>query len=152
MNWIALIVCIILPLIGGITTSTAVQGQDDGWYKNIKKSPLNPPSFIFGPAWTLLYISMGVASYLIYEKSNNTTALTLYAMQLILNFIWTPVFFSLHNVKLALIILDILLILVIFTAVEFYKIDTVAGLLLLPYLLWLMFATYLTWYIWSRNY
>ncbi|WDV47354.1 tryptophan-rich sensory protein [Clostridiaceae bacterium M8S5] len=108
----------------------------------------SPPSFIFGIVWPILYILMGVASYLVWNSSCNDcsdkkNALGLYLVQLVVNFLWPLVFFNLKNIGASLIIIVILLILIIITAIKFYKINKAAGYLFIPYILWVAFATVL---------
>ena len=152
---IKLIISLLIPLaIGGIAGFFS-SGAIKGWYTQIVKPVFNPPNWIFGPMWTLLYILMGIACYLIWvsnaDKKTKTTALGIYAIQLLLNFMWSFLFFYFHNPAFALI--DIVLMIVAISATIYYfsKISKNAAWLLFPYLLWVMFATALNFEIWRLN-
>lgn len=149
-----LILFILIPQAVGIIGSYSVMQNVDGWYGNLLKPSFNPPSWIFAPVWTTLYILMGIASFIIWQKKdhpNRYIALTCYTVQLILNGIWTPIFFGLHNITLALINIIVLLFAVILTIAWFQKINKTAAILLIPYLLWISFATVLNYSIWLIN-
>ncbi len=150
----ALILSIIIPLAVGFT-STLLVGDSYEMFQQINKPSFAPPGWIFGPVWTILYILMGIASYRIWmqgiEKREVRVALFFYGFQLILNFLWTIIFFGLQLMGLAFIEIITLLIFIIITAVRFYKIDKVAGYLLIPYILWVSFAAILNFSIWRLN-
>ena len=112
------------------------------WYYNLTKPPLAPPDWIFPPVWSILYFSMLVALllYLFKSAQNKKSGYIYFAVQLILNLLWAIVFFYLKNMFLALILLDIFVIL---TIKSFYKVSKISGLILIPYLIWILFATYL---------
>lgn len=116
-------------------------GSVDGWYVTLAKPPLNPPPWIFGPVWTVLYALMGIAAYLVWRQKSE--ALQFYWVQLIVNAVWTPLFFGLQNPRLALVDIVILFVLIIATIVVFARVKRVAAALLIPYLVWVGFATYL---------
>ena len=115
------------------------------WYYNLTKPPLAPPDWIFPPVWSILYFSMLVALllYLFKPSQNKKSGYIYFIAQLILNFLWTPTFFYLQNIVLALIVIILLDIFVILTIKSFYKVSKISGLILMPYLLWILFATYL---------
>ena len=115
------------------------------WYYNLTKPPLAPPDWIFPPVWSILYFSMLVALllYLFKPSQNKKSGYIYFAVQLILNLLWTPAFFYLQNIILALIVIILLDIFVILTIKSFYKVSKISGLILMPYLLWILFATYL---------
>ena len=115
------------------------------WYDNLNKPFLSPPDWIFMPMWTLLYITIFISLiFYIYTKPKNKTSGYIYfAAQIILNIIWTPLFFILQNISLALIDILLLDIFTILTIRKFYSISKISGILLIPYLLWIAFATYL---------
>lgn len=143
-----------IPLaVGGIAAFITKDGMM--MFNYIDKPPLSPPQWLFPVAWTLLYILMGIAAYLVYNaKTPNTQkcrALLLYAVQLALNFVWPIVFFNGENFMLALICIIALLFFVVATALAFYKCDKRAGALMLPYVLWTVFATYLNYGIYVLN-
>ncbi len=126
----------------------------NNWYNNIKKSKLNPPSWVFGVVWPILYCTMifsFIKVYLNKKCDNLCYPLIIFIFHTILNFIWTTLFFKFKNILLALIdliLLDISLIYIIFL---FYQIDKTASLILIPYLIWILFATYLTFFIFFNN-
>ena len=115
------------------------------WYYNLTKPPLAPPEWIFLAVWSILYFSMLVALllYLFKPAQNKKSGYIYFAVQLILNLLWTPAFFYLQNIILALIVIILLDIFVILTIKSFYKVSKISGLILMPYLLWILFATYL---------
>lgn len=129
---------IALPLIGGLLSAISMQ-KWQSWYASLPKPVWNPPSWLFGPAWTVLYILMGIASYLVW-RTGDKLALCVYALQLAVNFAWSPVFFSLKRPDMAFIILVVLWFLIIATLILFFNASTVAGWLLVPYLLWVTYA------------
>jgi translocator protein len=125
---------------------------DPLWYENLKKSQLSPPNYVFGIVWPILYTMMFVALILVLRSvSIKSKAVLLFAGQLFLNLIWSPIFFTYKLYSIAL--LDILLLIIVlgFTIIAFYKISHVAAYLLVPYLLWLSFASYLNTYIVMNN-
>jgi len=130
--------------LGGLATATNV----NGWYATADKAPWSPPNWVFGPVWTLLYTAMAVAAWLVWRRRTEGTrpALTAYAVQLVLNLLWTPVFFGLYPVLgtsalwIAFGIIVALSAAVAVTILYFGPISRTAGLLLLPYLSWIVFA------------
>lgn len=117
------------------------------WYQTLTKPSFSPPNWIFGPVWTILYFLMGVAAYLVWikglQKQAVKTALTFFIAQLVFNFFWSILFFGLHSPILALIDILVLWILILVTILKFYTLSRVASYLLIPYLLWVTFATIL---------
>ena len=115
------------------------------WYYNLTKPPLAPPDWIFPPVWSTLYFSMLVALllYLFKPSQNKKSGYIYFIAQLILNLLWTPTFFYLQNIVLALIVIILLDIFVILTIKSFYKVSKISGVILIPYLIWILFATYL---------
>jgi len=138
----------------------ATAGNVDGWYADAEKAPWNPPSWIFGPAWTLLYTLMSVAAWLVWRRRREfpvRRALTLYVVQLVLNSIWTPVFFGLYPTAgapalwIALVIILLLDVVVLLTMLAFWPVNRAAAWLLVPYWAWLLFATTLNWALAALN-
>ena len=127
----------------------------DGWYVSADRAPWSPPNWVFGPVWTLLYTAMAVAAWLVWRTraERSRPALIAYGVQLLLNLAWTPVFFALYPslgsaaLWIALAIIAALIIAVTATVLYFGPISRLAGLLLLPYISWLVFATSLN--IWA---
>ena len=148
---LSVVACLLLGGISGIATTSSITG----WYTTIRKPSFNPPNWIFGPAWTLLYILTGIAFALIWnagtEKKEVKKAMKLFGLQLILNLIWPFLFFTMQNPAIAFIDIVILLIAINSTIRHFAAINKTAGYLLIPYLLWVSFATLLNGSIWYLN-
>lgn len=118
-----------------------------GWYSTLNKPSFAPPNWVFGPAWTLLYLLMGISFYLIWKqglkKAKAKTAAKVFLAQLALNFLWSPLFFGLRSPGLGLIDILAMWILIVVTIRRFYPLSKPASYLLLPYLFWVTFATLL---------
>ena len=125
------------------------------WYSTLSKPFFTPPSWIFGPAWTTLYTLMAISAFLVwrkgFKKKQIKNALKLFAIQLFLNAIWSPVFFGAHNLLLALIIIIAMWFYIVKTIKAFAKIDRVASYLLYPYIAWVSFASILNFSLWLLN-
>ncbi len=147
----SIIICEAIGILGAVFTTPAIPT----WYAGLKKPSFSPPNWIFGPAWTLLYALMGISAYLIWqqgiEKPAVRNALFIFTLQLILNFFWSFFFFKLQSPLHALIEILLLWVLILVTIVSFYQINKAAGLILIPYLLWVSFATLLNFYIVKLN-
>ena len=143
--------CELVGIAGALTTATG----DSSWYAGLAKPPFNPPSWLFGPVWTVLYALMGIAAFLVWRAGTDRPevprALGLFVAQLILNGIWTPVFFGAESIVGGAIVIVALLIVLVLTVRAFFGINRTAGWLLVPYLLWVAFATLLTLSIWVLN-
>jgi tryptophan-rich sensory protein len=140
--------------MAGFIGSVFTVGSIGNWYMFINKPSWNPPSFIFGPVWVTLYTLMGLSSYLVWRERKTkkvTVPLLFYLAQLLLNASWSIVFFGMNNIGLAFINIIILLILILITLIKFWKINKWAGILLIPYLLWVGFASVLNYTIWTLN-
>lgn len=154
-NALALVVsvaaCFGAAAIGSAFTSPAIPT----WYAGLSKPAWTPPSWLFGPVWTLLYLSMGVAAWLVWRERANYTgvrlALLIFGVQLALNALWSIIFFGMKRPGLAFIEIMILWEAILLTFLAFRRIDTLAALLLLPYLLWVSFAALLNFTIWRMN-
>lgn len=129
--------------------------MDLGWYITLNKPIFTPPSWLFGPAWSVLYILMAVSFFLIWKrglkKKHVKNALKLFAIQLILNLSWSPIFFGLKNISLALIVIIIMWVYILKTILAFGKINKTASYLLYPYIAWVSFAAVLNFSIWLLN-
>ena len=147
-----LILSILLPLGVGFIGSFFTTPNIQNWYQYIEKPAFNPPNWIFGPVWTVLYILMGISFYL-YAKSEDSKkqGYVYYFVQLGLNSLWSILFFGLQNPLLGLIEIFFLLTFIILTIREFRQVNKIAGILLLPYLAWVSFATILNLNIWLLN-
>ena len=150
-----LVLSLFLPLVagalGGLATS---QGVTD-WYPTLLKPPFNPPSWVFGPVWTLLYLLMGYALYLIWDLGLRNPkvrwAMYLFGLQLLFNILWSFLFFGARAPGWAFLEILVLWILITQTLVAFYRLRKWAGLLLAPYLAWVTFAGVLNFAIWTLN-
>lgn len=149
-----LIICLVIPLaVGGIAALLTGGGMDT--FASLNQPPLSPPGWLFPVVWTILYILMGIASYLVLvsgkPQEDINRALALYGIQLAFNFLWPILFFSLSAYLFAFIWLIILWLLILATIVQFYRIEKTAGYLMIPYLVWVTFAGYLNLGIYLLN-
>ncbi|MFV0516927.1 MAG: TspO/MBR family protein [Aminipila sp.] len=148
----SLAIFIAIPLIlGGI--SALISGGNAELYSSIVLPKFAPPSYIFPIAWTILYILMGISSFLIYKSSSpyRKEALKIYVIQLLVNFIWSPIFFGAQMYGLAFIVLILLWVLVALMIIKFYEVEPCAAYLQIPYFLWLTFAGYLNLFVYLLN-
>jgi tryptophan-rich sensory protein len=123
------------------------------WYRRLNKPSWAPPARIFGPVWTLLYLLMGVAAWLVASsgRPSRGAALRLFRVQLALNAAWTPIFFGLRRPGLALVEIVVTWFAILATVIAFWRTRAAGTILLLPYLAWVGFACALNWSIWRRN-
>ncbi len=127
-------------------TAFVVTPELDGWFANLERPGFAPPNWLFAPVWTTLYILMGIAAGLVWARQGTAPvrkALTLYVSQLVLNALWSIVFFGMHAPTAALVVIVVLWVLIILTMRSFFPIRRISAWLLLPYLLWVSFATLL---------
>lgn len=148
VGWILLLV--------GLGAGTGVLFGPEAWYAALLKPTWNPPSWLFGPVWTLLYILMAVSLWLVRREPNvdepmRQRALALFAIQFLLNLAWTPLFFGLHSPGLAFVGICLLWIALLAAMLAFGRVRALSGYLLLPYLLWVSFALVLNGTIWLMN-
>ena len=146
INIKSLVISIAIPLaVGGLAAFITMGSMQD--FEALNKPPLSPPGWLFPVVWTLLYILMGVGSYLVLESKSPTAdkkrALKLYFLQLGFNFFWSIIFFTLGAYELAFLWLVILFVLILATSKRFWRINPLAGMLMIPYALWVSFAGYL---------
>lgn len=151
MDWLLLVIFIVVCELVGISGSVFTVRAIPTWYARLKKPSFNPPSWIFGPVWTALYALQGFAVYLIFRVNGDGIAFDVFIVQLILNALWTPLFFGAKRLGAALAELIVLLICVVTTVVLFFGINTAAAWLMIPYALWVAFATILNYSIWQLN-
>lgn len=149
---IVVFVCLIVGYVSGMVTRASITT----WYPTLVKPSFNPPNWIFAPVWTSLYIMMGIAAGLIWNqitthKEAVTKALQFFVIQLVLNALWSYLFFGLHNLMLATIEVVLLWLMIFETYTQFVKINKTASNLMLPYLAWVSFASVLTASIWWLN-
>lgn len=151
IKWKNLIISILIPNILGFLGSLI--GNVQNGFEGITKPSFTPPALVFPIAWTILYILMGVSTYIIYESNSKekTKSLIIYGIQLILNASWTFFFFNLNWFFFSFILVIIILILVIIMIYKFYNINKTAAYLQLPYVLWLIFAAILSYNVYLLN-
>jgi translocator protein len=139
----------------GAHGATVSPGGDTAWYANLEKPFFTPPSWLFGPVWTVLYVLMGVAAFLVlregWHRREVRLALALFAVQLALNGAWTPVFFGMQSPLGGLVIIVLLMLVLAATLRQFLVVRPLAGWLLVPYLLWVGYATALNLAIYVMN-
>ena len=139
------ILCILLCLSAGAIGSSFTAPAIPGWYAMLNKPSFSPPNWIFAPVWTLLYILMGLAVAIVWQKGlqNNQvrTAIVIFLLQLILNMIWPVLFFGLHSPLYGLVDILFLWAMILVTIAQFSRISITAAALLIPYILWVTFAT-----------
>jgi tryptophan-rich sensory protein len=147
----AIIICQLAGAIGTLFTLPSI----GAWYSLLEKPFFTPPNWVFGPVWISLYTLMGIAVFIIWKngtkQKENKTALTFFRLQLILNATWSIVFFGMQNILLGLINIVFLWILILLTTIRFYKIDSRAGYIMIPYLLWVSLATALNAFLFILN-
>lgn len=153
IQWKKLIICIAIPLaVGGLSAFLTRNSMET--FDSLSKPPLSPPGWLFPIVWSILFVLMGIASYLVLvsdKPARSKTALTVYGIQLAFNFFWSIIFFNLEMYLFAFFWLIALWILIIITTVLFWRIDEKAGYLMLPYLVWVTFAAYLNFGIYILN-
>lgn len=153
-NWLVLIALIVLCLGAGFIGSIATRHSVRTWYPTLRKPKGTPPSWVFGPVWTTLYVVMAIAAWLVWREVGweiGKPALILFLGQLALNVAWSGIFFGGRQPALALGEIVILWLAILCTALMFYYLLPVAGMLMLPYLMWVTYASYLNFGIWRLN-
>ncbi len=151
-QWLVLVGFLIICLATGFGASFATQSAIDSWYPTLNKPSWNPPNWLFAPVWTLLYIMMAVAGWLVWKTGRDTApAMMLFFVQLALNFAWSFLFFGARSTGLGLIGVAMMLLAVAITTFVFWRITRPAGLLFAPYLAWTGFAAFLNLTIWQLN-
>jgi benzodiazapine receptor len=148
---LGLIFWIVLSMAAGWVGSRFMPGE---WYAALAKPSWNPPSSVFAPVWSTLYVLMGVAAWLVWRKVGFTgapVALGLFVFQLVLNGLWSYLFFGAHRPDLAFVEIVALWLVILATTVGFWRVTALAGVLLLPYLCWVGFATALNLQLWRLN-
>jgi benzodiazapine receptor len=145
-----LAVCFAAAGLGAIVTGSSV----NDWYPALRKPSWNPPAWIFGPVWTVLYLMMAIAAWLVWDKvgfKGGSVALGLFALQLVFNALWAPLFFGLRSPRAGLADIIPLWFAILAALVSFWRVSPFAGALLIPYWLWVSFATILNFTIWKMN-
>jgi translocator protein len=153
VKWVYLILLIVFcnafGALGGIWSAS-----DSSWYSNLEKPSFNPPSWVFGPVWFIMFTLMGISLYFVLFSNNpnfKLVALVLFFVQFIFNVLWSYFFFGLNNISYALANIILLLGLITLTIFYFFKVEKTAGYLMIPYFLWVCFATILNYSIWKIN-
>lgn len=152
IDWKALIISLLISFgVAGLSAFLTMKNMDI--YKQLVQPPLAPPGFLFPIVWTILFALMGISAYMVYKSGGEKvgSALAVYGLQLVFNFFWTIIFFNVRNYLFAFIWLIALLILIATMIIKFYDINKTAGLLQIPYFLWVMFAGYLNLAIYLLN-
>lgn len=140
-RWLALVVFIAIVFVGGgIMGYLSQPGQ---WYASLEKPPFNPPNWVFGPVWSVLYVMIGIAGWRVWRAEEGGSALIVWCVQLALNFLWSPIFFAAHNIELALAVICALWLTIVAFIAMAWRVDRPAALLFIPYLAWVSFATLL---------
>jgi len=155
MNLIRLIGCIgvceAAGMLGSIFTAESVRT----WYVGLTKPSFSPPNWLFAPVWIVLYASMGISLYIVWEKSNSlevpAVVFIAFFLQLLLNVLWSFVFFGLRSPLWGFVEIAVLWVAILLTMILFWRISQTAGALLLPYFVWVTFASVLTFSIWKLN-
>ncbi len=146
---------VIVAELAGIVSALFMGDSIAAWYSFLNKPFFSPPNWVFGPVWTFLYASMGVAAYMVWRKrhghNRSHLALRLYWAQLLFNFLWTIAFFGARNIALGLADIVLLLALIVATTVYFFKVRRAAGWLMVPYVAWVSFATALNVALFALN-
>lgn len=149
--FISILIPVLVGAVAGLFTSSGV----NSWYAIANKPWFNPPNWLFAPVWTVLYIMMGIAFFLIWradsDKSIKQTAMIFFVAQLVLNFFWSLIFFKLQQTGWAFAEMSIMWLLILFTIIWFGKISSTASWLLVPYICWVSFALILNFSIWKLN-
>lgn len=148
---ISLIIPLLIGFLGSFLTTPSVNSD---WYSNLNKPHVFPPNWLFAPVWTFLFILIGISFYMVWENNfgkNKSQAVVVYSVQLLLNLLWSFFFFYLQSPFLGLINIIILWFAILLNIKVFYDVSKTAGLLLVPYILWVTFATYLNYSVFILN-
>jgi benzodiazapine receptor len=147
----SIVVCQLAGVIGSIFTRSAIPA----WYATLKKPSFTPPNWVFSPVWITLFVLMGIAAFLVWNKGLSDqrvkTALGIFVVQLILNVLWSAMFFGLRSPLAGLIEISVLWVAILLTILYFFRVSEAAGILLIPYILWVSFAAVLNFSIWKLN-
>ncbi len=154
-SYVKLLIAIALPVVvGGISGFFTVTSVES-WYQTIQKPSWNPPNWVFGPVWTTLYVMMGIALWLVWKEDTSRElkmiAAILFGVQLILNFLWSFVFFRLEQPGFAFLEILFMWIAILATIFAFAQVNKTAAWLLVPYISWVSFAAILNFTIWRLN-
>lgn len=148
-DWLTLVLFLFFVMAGGILIGISFAPGE--WYAGLEKPPFNPPNWLFGPVWTLLYVMIAVAGWRTWRRGPASAAMQVWFGQLALNFMWTPAFFAMHLPGLALVVLAAMLLLIVLFIRLSWMPDRIAAHLFLPYAAWVSFAGLLNLSIWWMN-
>lgn len=148
-----LIVALLVPQLAGIVGTIFTVKNIPYWYANLNKPSFSPPNWIFGPVWIVLYLLMGISLYLnwVNKGAQAKFNVRLFFVHLIYNAIWSPIFFGARNPLLALMVIAVMWLLIVLMIVKFHKTNKTSAYLLIPYLLWVSFASVLNYFVWKLN-
>jgi tryptophan-rich sensory protein len=150
-HWLALVGFVVLTLSVAALSGAATADTVRSWYPSINKPSWTPPSWLFGPVWTLLYLMMAVAAWLVWRQAGWGGALVMFGVQLLLNALWSPLFFGWQQIGWAFVDIVALWLAILATTILFWQVVPAAGILFLPYLAWVSFATALNFALWRLN-
>lgn len=153
-NILKLIISLIIPQVAGGIGSFFTMSKVPSWYAGLVRPSFNPPSWVFGPVWTALFLLMGYALYMVWrgpKTQGQNIALIVFGVQMVLNTLWSILFFGLQSPGWALVEIVFLWLAILFTIILFWRLNRTAGILLLPYILWVSFAAFLNYSIWRLN-
>ncbi len=154
-NTLKLIIAIAIPLIVGGSSGFFTATGVESWYQTIARPTWNPPGWIFGPVWTTLYVMMGISLFLVWKEDTSVElkkiGIALFAIQLVLNFFWSFIFFNQHQIGWALVEIVAMWVFILLTIFAFAQVNKAAAWLLVPYISWVSFATILNFTIWQLN-
>ena len=144
-------ICLLTGFLGSFVTMDSVTT----WYSDLSRPSFTPPDWTFGVVWPILYVMMGISAFLIWNKGlvkrQVKIALGLFVLQLVLNGLWTPIFFGLHMIAIALVEIVLLWVAILLTIIVFWRISKASTFLLFPYILWVSFAVFLNAALWYMN-
>ena len=154
-NTVKVIITILICEATGIFSAILSGPANNSWFDSLVKPEWNPPGYLFGPVWTVLYLLMGVSLGIIWcyktNESNKKNAYSLFAFQLFLNFWWSIIFFNFHSPAFAFLTIVVMLMAILFTIISFSRFSKLAAWLLVPYIAWVSFASFLNLTIWNLN-
>jgi len=153
LTYLKLIISVAIPLVAGFAGSLFTSQSLEDWYPALRKPFFTPPNWLFFPVWTTLFVLMGIAFYLVWQRNfaGHRVVLYLYCLQLVANVLWSWFFFGLRRPEWALVDILVLWVLILACIVSFYRISHLAGYLLLPYLGWVSLASFLNYFIVRLN-
>lgn len=148
MDWLLFLIFL---AASGVAASNGQGFPPDAWYRTLRKPAWTPPDWLFPIAWTALYLAMAVAAARVAPLPGSAHAIALWALQITLNSIWTPLFFGRHRIGAAAVVLGMLWVAVAATTVAFFRLDAIAGWLFVPYVVWVSLAVALNFAVWRLN-